>query len=55
MKNFSEDKFLSDVSGICWGTLSQYTDNISTLVGDWSSMFSSVIGKYAPLKEMRVS
>ena len=54
MKNLSENQFMSDVSGICWGTLSQYTDNINTLDGDWSSMFSFVIGKHAPLKEMRV-
>ena len=55
MKNFKEDEFLSDVSSICWGRVFQQTDDINTLVNDWSNLFSLVIEKHAPLKEMRVS
>ena len=55
MKNFKKDGFLSDVSGICWERMFQQTDDINTLVNDWSNLFSLVIEKHAPLKEMRVS
>ena len=33
----------------------QQTDDINTLVNDWSTLFSLIIEKHAPLKEMRVS
>ena len=55
MKNFKEDEFLSDVSGICWEHMFLQTDDINTLVNAWSALFSSIIGKHAPLREMRVS
>ena len=50
MKNFKED-----VSGICWGHIFQQTNDINTLVNDWSALFSLVIGKHTPLREMLVS
>ena len=55
MKNFKEDEFLSDVSGICCEHMFLQTDDINTLVNAWSALFSSIIGKHAPLREMRVS
>ena len=55
MRNFKEDEFLSDVSGICWQHMFQQTDDINTLVNDWSALFSLIIEKHAPLREMRVS
>ena len=54
MRNFKEDEFLSDVSGICWEHMFQQTDDINTLVNDWSALFSLIIEKHAPLREMRV-
>ena len=55
MRNFKEDEFLSDVSGICWEHMFQQTDDINTLVNDWSALFSLIVEKHAPLREMRVS
>ena len=55
MKHFKEDEFLSDVSDICWEQFFQQTDNIITLVDDWSTLFALIIEKHAPLREMRVS
>ena len=55
MKNFNEDAFLSDVSGICWELMLTETDDINTLVNNWSNLFSFIIDKHAPITEMRVS
>ena len=54
MRNFKEDELLSDVSGICLEHMFQQTDDINTLVNDWSALFSLIIEKHAPLREMRV-
>ena len=55
MKNSSENQFLYDVSDICWGQFFHQTDDIDILVNNWSSLFSFLIEKHAPLKEIRVS
>ena len=55
MKNFNEEAFLADVSGICWEQMLTETDDINVLVNYWSEMSSLIIEKHAPLIEMRVS
>ena len=55
MKHFNEEAFLTDVSDIDWVRLLDDTDDINILVNKWSNLFSTVIGKHAPLTEMRVS
>ena len=55
MKNFNEQAFLSDVSGIYWEQMLTETDDINLLVDHWSSLFSLIIDKHAPLCKMRVS
>ena len=55
MKNFDKEAFLADVSGICWEQMFSETDDINALVNDWSSLFSLIIDKHAPITEMRVS
>ena len=55
VNNFKEEEFLSDVSSICLERVFQQTDDINTLVNDWSTLFSLIIEKHAPLKELRVS
>ena len=55
MKNFNEEAFLADVSGICWEQMLTETDDINLLVNYWSEMFSLIIEKHAPLIEIRVS
>ena len=55
MNNFDENAFLADVSNIYWeGTLSE-TDDVNVLIHMWSTLFSSVIDKHAPLKSLRIS
>ena len=55
MKNFNEETFLADFSGICWEQILTETDDINLLVSFWSEMLSLIIEKHAPLIEMRVS
>ena len=55
MKNFNEQAVLSDVAGINWEQILTETDDINVLVNHWTSTFSLVIDKHAPLCEMRVS
>ena len=55
MKNFDKEAFLADVSGICWEQMFSETDDINALVNYWSSLFSLMIDKHAPITAMRVS
>ena len=55
MKNFNEQMFLNDVASINWIRALGQTDDINILVRNWSSLFSSVIEKHAPVQKMRVS
>ena len=55
MKNFIEGEFLADVASVCCDQVVTMTDNINSLVNDWSAIFSALIEKHAPLTEMRVS
>ena len=40
MKNFNEEAFLADVSGICWEQMLNETDDINFLVNNWSNVLS---------------
>ena len=55
MKNFNEEAFLADVSGICWEQMLKETDDINVLVNNWSNLLSLIIDKHAPIAEMRIS
>ena len=55
MKNFNEQMFLNDVASIYWIRALSQTDDINILVRNWSSLFSLVIEKHAPVQTMRVS
>ena len=55
MKNFNDQVFLADVAGIDWEQMLTKTDDINLLVNHWTSTFSLIIDKHAPLCEMRVS
>ena len=52
MKNFNEEAFLADVSGICWEQILGETDDINVLVNNWSNLLSLIIDKHAPIAEM---
>ena len=49
MKNFNELAFLSDVAGINWEQMLTETDDINVLLNHWTSTFSLIIDKHAPL------
>ena len=55
MKNFDKDAFLADVAGICWERGFDETDDVNVLVTQWSTLFSLIIDKYAPIKTLRAS
>ena len=55
MKNCNEGSFLADISHFYWDELVNRTDETNKIVNDWSSMFSAVIEKHAPIIAMRVS
>ena len=54
MKRFSEKDFLDDVAKVPWEQVVQSPNDINELVIKWSSLFSSVIDKHAPYREIRV-
>ena len=55
MKNFDKDAFLANVAGICWEQGLTETDDEDVLVAHWSSLFSAIIDRHAPLKSIRIS
>ena len=55
MKNFDAEVFLSDVFSVCWERMFNETGDINALVNYCSSLFSLIIEKHAPIREMRVS
>ena len=55
MKNFNEEAFLADFSGICWEKMLIENGDIDVLVSNQSNLFSIIIDKHAPITEMRVS
>ena len=55
MKNFNEEAFLADVTGICWEQILPETDDTNLLVNFWSEIFSLIIEEHAHLIEMGVS
>ena len=55
MKLFNESAFLADISSIDWELVVNKTDDVNVMVEKWSSLFSAVIEKHAPTREMRVS
>ena len=50
IKRFNEQAFLVDVSSICWEQIVHFTDDINTMVQEWSSIFSAIIKKQAPTR-----
>ena len=55
VKNFIDGEFLADAACLCWEHMVTVTDNINSLVNDWSAIFSASVEKHTPLREMCVS
>ena len=54
MKKFSKSHFLTDISQICWDNIIMPCRNVEELVSKWASVFSALIEKHAPYRELRV-
>ena len=55
MKNFCEESFLNDLKSVDWKKIVTSTDDINQTVEQWSSMFSIILEKHAPMRNRRVS
>ena len=55
MKKFSEEAFLRDVASIDWEQALGFSGDANLLVQQFSNVFSQVIEKHAPLRQIRVS
>ena len=55
MKNFSEEVFLNDGASVDRVQVLCPSDDINVLANNWSSIFSAIIEKHAPLRQIRVS
>ena len=55
MKNFNQEAFLADVACICWETVVNNFGDTNDMIREWSSVFSAIIEKLAPMRDMRIS
>ncbi len=55
MKNFDQNKFVNDLLEVDWKGIVQNTDDIDVVVNNWTSIFSLILEKHAPIRERRVS
>ena len=55
MKNFSKSKFFDDLQRRDWKGIVTHTDDVNIIVEQWTTMFSLVLEKHAPLRNRRVS
>ena len=55
INNSNEGGFLAELASVCWEHVVTISDNINSLVNDWSAIFSALIEKHPPLRERRVS
>ena len=51
----SRNQFLFDISGMCWDQFFQPIDDKDILANKWPSLFSFIIKKHAPLKQICIS
>ena len=55
MKNFSQERFLSDLCQVDWGQIVESSRDVNKVMKNWSTLLSIIIEKYAPMKTMKVS
>ena len=55
MKRVNEQAFIADVTSICWEQILHNTHGINSMVREWSSIFSAIIDKHAPIRKIRIS
>ena len=55
MKNFNQEAFVADAACICWETVVNNFSDTNDMIREWLSLFSAIVEKHAPVREMRVS
>ena len=55
MKNFDQTKFVNDLLEVDWNGIVQNTDDIDVVINNWTSIFSLILERHAPIRERRVS
>ena len=55
MKNFDQTRFVNDLLEVDWEGIVQNTDDIDVVINNWTSIFSLILEKHAPIRERRVS
>ena len=55
MKKFNGEAFLTDVASICWEQIVRKSNNLDSLVQEWTNIFYYIVKKHAPLRSIRIS
>ena len=55
LKNFNSADFIHDLLSIDWNGIVNNNDDVNLIVEQWTSSFSLILEKHAPLRERRVS
>ena len=55
VKNFNSANFINDLLSIDWNGIVNNNDDVNLIVEQWTSSFSQILEKHAPLRERRVS
>ena len=55
LKNFNSADFRNDLLSIYWNGIVNNSDDVNLVVEQWTSSFSLILEKHAPLRERRVS
>ena len=55
LKNFNSAVFINDLLSIDWNGIVNNNDDVNLIVEQWTSSFSLILEKHAPLRERRVS
>ena len=55
MKKFNQEAFIADVACICWKTVVNNFSDTNDMIRECSSLFSAIVEKHAPMREMTAS
>lgn len=55
MKQYNEEEFLADIAKITLESVVNTTDDVDSIVEIRSFLFSSIVDKHAPVRDIRVS
>ena len=55
LKNFNSADFINDLLSKDWNGIVNNNDDVNLIVEQWTSSFSLILEKHAPLRERRVS